>query len=348
MEKMKTIIAAIIACLPFMLQAQSTELTCWTTKGKQMKLPVEDNNLEIPDSVAAIDLCGIDGITLNCSSANPNCLYYTDGTTSVEGLPNANVVYEGVCDGLLLTDDAHFYCPMTFTAVDAMLRFTPRLDEGEADFNQPSHETVMLPFDADFVIPEDVNGPMPEGWLQMAIYRGYENKMLIFGQIYGECLNANTPYLVRFAYGAYGTHILFCGQDITVEETKTAIADIKPYSFTGMTMSKDETPGYFRYHRGQETYFIHTGDGMPMEPFRCFIVDTKYNDSQGTDPSGEPIGNVSDKILDYIVVEEESTGIDTRIMNPSNKACYDLQGRQLPDGNRSKGLFISGGVKVIK
>ncbi len=346
MKKKKTIIASIIVGLPFVSMAQSTELTCWSTKGEQMMLSVEDSILKIPDSIAAIDLCGIKAIDLDCSTANPNCLFYTDGATSIEGLPNANVVSDGVCEGLLLTDDACFYCPMAFFATDAMLRFTPRFDEGEADFNQPCHETVMLPFDADFVIPEDVNGPMPEGWLQMAIYRGYENKMLLFDQIHGECLNANTPYLVSFAYGAYGTHILFCGQDITVEETKTIIADIEPYSFAGMTISAEEESGYFRYHRGQATYFIHTGDGMPMEAFRCFIVDTKYIEKP--DPGEEPVGPASDKILDYIVVGEESTGIDTRNMYHSNKACYDMQGRQLPDGNRSRGIFISRGVKIVK
>ena len=346
---MKTIIAAMIACLPFISQAQSTELTCWTTTGEQMKLTVEDANLKVPDSIAAIDLCGMEAITLDCSSANPNCLYYTDGTTSVEGLPNANVVCEGVCEGLLLTDDACFYCPMAFTATDAMLRFTPRRDEGEADFNQPCHETVILPFDADFVVPEDVNGSMPEGWLQLAIYRGYENEMLIFDQIFGACLNANTPYLVKFAYAAYGTHILFCGQDITVEETKTIIADVEPYSFVGMTKSKNEARGYFRYFRGPYPFFNHFGDGMPMEPFRCFIVETKYIANQETDQNGEPVvGPAVDQILDYIVVGEESTEIDTRRNDDFSKKYYDLMGRPIANHQADKGIQISKGVKIVK
>lgn len=342
MDKMKTIIAVILGCLPFMSQAQSTRLTCWTIKGVQMQLTVEDNILKIPDSIAAIDLCGIEAIILDPSSANPNCLYYTDGATSVEGLPNANVVCEGICEGLLLTDEACFYCPMDFFATDAMLRFTPRFDDGDegADFSQPCHETVMLPFDADFVIPDGLNGPMPDGWLQMAIFRGYDDNMLVFYPSYEGCPKANTPYLVTFAYAAYETQILFCGQDKTVEETKTVIEDEVPYYFTGITMSENEEPGYFRYHRGQEPYFIHTGDGMPMEPFRCFIVSANI-DAIETQPS---LGS----ILGYFIFEEDITGIDTRIMHHSNKACYDLQGRQLPDGNRSRGIFISGGVKVIK
>ncbi len=343
MKKKKTIIASIIVGLPFVSMAQSTELTCWSTKGEQMMLSVEDSILKIPDSIAAIDLCGIKAIDLDCSTANPNCLFYTDGATSIEGLPNANVVSDGVCEGLLLTDDACFYCPMAFFATDAILRFTPRFDEGEADFNQPCHETVMLPFDADFVIPEDVNGPMPEGWLQMAIYSGYENKMLIFNQIHGECQNANTPYLVSFSYGAYGTHILFCGQDITVEETKTIIADIEPYSFVGITMSMNEESKYFRYYRGPYQFFTHTGDGMPMEPFRCFIVDTMPGDS-----IEEEIGHTGVRDLDYVVVEEESTRIDTRFNHEASKKYYDLMGRPIANHQASKGIQITRGVKIVK
>ncbi len=342
MDKEKTIIAAILACLPFMSQAQSTELTCWTIKGGQMILPVENTLLEIPDSIGAIDLCGMEGITLDCSSASPNCLYYTDATTSVEGLPNANVVCEGVCEGLLLTDEACFYCPMSFFATDAMLRFTPRYDDEDegADFSRPCHETVLLPFSADFVIPEDVNGPMPEGWFQKATFSGYDDGMLVFHQSFEESLMANTPYLVTFAYGAYGTRILFCGQNKTVEETKMIIEGESPYFFTGVTKSEEETSGYFRYHRGQDPYFIHTGDGKPMEPFRCFMVSPMADGREALPTSGQ--------ILRYSVSGGESTGIVPRIKNHSSQVCYDLMGRQLPNVNRNKGIYIQGGVKVIR
>ena len=93
MDTMKTIIAAILTSLPFSSQAQSLGLTCWTIEGGQTKLAVENSFMEVPDSIAAIDLCGIEDIALDCSSANPNCLYYIDKATSVEGLPSANVVH---------------------------------------------------------------------------------------------------------------------------------------------------------------------------------------------------------------------------------------------------------------
>ena len=309
METHRTIIAAILASLPFVAQAQSIELTCWTTRGESSTLTTEDAMLKVPDTIAALDLRGVEAITLDRSSANPNCLYYTDDGTIVEGLPSANVVCNGVCDGLLLTDDACFYCPFAFTATDAMLRLTPRRDDSddEADPSQPCHETVFLPFDADFVIPADVNGPMPEGWMQVAHYEGYENYMLLFGLEMPCLLHANMPYLVQFTYGAYGTQILFCGQD-----------------------------------RGQDRYFIHTGDGTPMEPFRCFIISPDL-DTESQQPSVE-----SGHILEYTVFEEEATGIDTVINFDSSKKYYDLLGRPVTNSKTVRGIKIARGVKILK
>lgn len=344
METHRTIIAAILASLPFVAQAQSIELTCWTTRGEPSTLTTEDAMLKVPDTIAALDLRGVEAITLDRSSANPNCLYYTDDGTIVEGLPSANVVCNGVCDGLLLTDDACFYCPFAFTVTDAMLRLMPRRDDSddEADPSQPCHETVFLPFDADFVIPADVNGPMPEGWMQVAHYEGYENYMLLFGLEMPCQLHANKPYLVQFTYGAYGTQILFCGQDKTVEETKTTIESEETYSFAGTTMSIDEEPGYFRYHRGQDRYFIHTGDGTPMEPFRCFIISPDL-DTESQQPSVE-----SGHILEYTVFEEEATGIDTVINFDSSKKYYDLLGRPVTNSKTVRGIKIARGVKILK
>ena len=88
METHRTIIAAILASLPFMAQAQPIELTCWTTRGESSTLTTEDAMLKVPDTIAALDLRGIEAITLDRSSANPNCLYYTDDGTIVEGLPS--------------------------------------------------------------------------------------------------------------------------------------------------------------------------------------------------------------------------------------------------------------------
>ena len=225
-----------------------------------------------------------------------------------------------------------------------MLRLMPRRDDGddEADPSQPCHETVFLPFDADFVIPADVNGPMPEGWMQVAHYEGYENYMLLFGLEMPCLLHANMPYLVQFTYGAYGTQILFCGQNKTVEETKTTIESEETYSFAGTTMSIDEEPGYFRYHRGQDRYFIHTGDGTPMEPFRCFIISPDL-DTESQQPSVE-----SGHILEYTVFEEEATGIDTVINFDSSKKYYDLLGRPVTNSKTVRGIKIARGVKILK
>ena len=364
MKTANTILAMMLVCLPFAAQAQSTELTCWTTKGLQTRLTVEETAIEIPNTIAAIDLRGVKAVTLDCSSANPNCLFYTDGTTDVEGLPSANVVCNGVCDGLLLTDLACFYCPMTFTATDAMLKLTPKWDDNgnEPTFSQPCHETVLLPFEADLVIPEDANGPMPKGWLQAAIYSGYDNDELTFRQADATLLNANTPYLVQFSYGAYGTQILFCGQNKTVEQTKPSSTNQESYIFIGTTTDQFDYPEKYRYHRGEEPYFIQTGFSQLMEPFRCFIVygyaqqegqPGGAQGEQGQQGEGGEHGSQGGEnpsqnhILGYTIVDDFSTNI-TNTHQSSPQKCYDLSGRPVNGHRPGKGIYIIGNTKVVK
>ena len=364
MEMKKTIIAVMMACLPILSQAQTKEFACWDTYGQQMKLVAEEMMLRIPDMVAAIDLRNVEAITLDCTSANPNCLFYTNGATAVEGLPNANVVCDGICDGLLLTDQACFYCPMAFTATDAMLRFTPRRDDGEdeAYFYQPCYETIVLPFDADLVIPADADGPLPKGWLQAGHYCGYEDKMLLFTLTDAEQLIADIPYMVKFEYAAYGSQILFCGENKTVKETKAAINYATPFSFVGITTSAYEETLDFRYYRGQEQYFIHTGKNQLMEPFRCYITSGFMDENEfekwiTENPGsifGKGDGDSPEKVLRYTIATEElpgdgeATGIDTHNNYRTSKMHFDLQGRPLGNGNRSKGIYIIDGIKVIK
>lgn len=354
MIKMKhTLTALLLASLPLLSQAQTTTFPCWTAHGESFRLANEKTILEIPDTVAAIDLRGAGAITVNCASANPNCLYYTDGESPIEGLPAANVVSDGICDGLLLTDEASFYCPMPFTATDAMLRLTPRWDDdGDGRiFSIPCHETVMLPFDADLVIPADVNGPMPSGWFHAASYKECIDDLLIFSPADADHLNAYTPYLVEFAYGALGTQILFCGQNKTVEKTRPGMTAGALFNFIGTTASVDEALGYFRYHRGLEPCFILTRSNLPLEPFRCLIVASDIDKSinSGTNEIGES-SNGSEQMLRYVIAREEeaeSTGIEPRSQHRLSEKCYDLQGRPVTSTTH-RGIYISGGVKVIR
>lgn len=354
MDTMKTIMAVILACLPHILQAQATKLNCWKTNGEASELAVADAVVKLTDSIAAVDLRHTEGLRLDCTSASPNCLYYTDEATAVEGLPSANVVRSDVCDGLLISDAACFYCPMAFTATDAMLRFTPKYDssDGDTGYSKVCHETIVLPFDADYVMPANVNGPMPDGWLQVAIYLGYQD-VLMFIEANAQDVRGNTPYLVTFAYAAYGTQILFCGQNKTVRKTSPVSAGTGTYRFAGTTKSEVGKLGYFRYYRGPEPYFVYTGDSKPMEPFRCFIVsDETICEYESDDPDSEEETDPTTKEqkLTYTVFEESTTGVGntsrpTRPRAGMTSGVYDLLGRRGPTG---KGVCVIGGIKVVR
>ena len=350
----KCVIAIILASLPLLSQAQTQEFAGWTMKGEQAQLALEEGVLKVPDTIAAVDLRGVSTVTLDCSSAIPNCLYYIDGEASVEGLPNANVVCDGVCDGLLLTDAYGFYCPVAFTATDAMLRLTPRRDDGGETTapGKPCYETVFLPFDADLVIASDVDGPMPDGWLQAAVYDGHYGKMLYFSHTNSNCLHAQTPYLVSFSTAVYGTPILFCGQDKAVEPSKAIGAVVDTFDFVGVTAPVEEDSTYFRYHRGQTPCFIHTGDGQAMEPFRCFVVAEDVD----AVPIGSTEGPEDGQILEYEVGAAPAGIVPVRSCRPSKRG-YDLQGRRinlhsstsnLQPSTVRKGVYILDGNKTLK
>ena len=353
----KAFIVVTLACQPLLSQAQPMELNCWMNTGLPDKLTCGEKVWKVPSAIGAIDLRGVKAMTLDCSSANPNCLYYVDGATSVDGLPGANVVCDGVCEGLLLTDTASFFCPIPFKATDAMLRLTPRRDDGEEEttFDQPCHETVMLPFDVDLVIPADVNGPMPGGWLRVARYERFYDGRLLFAESFASHLSANTPYIVEFAYAAYGTQILFCGQNKKVETTEMVFAGEKPYCFAGMTISQKEHLGYYRYYRGREPYFVYTGDCRQMEPFRCFVVNTDLLDSECIPEDGEKVdtGSLSpassdfDRVLEYTIFEMP-TAIHAACVQTSSDRYYDLSGRPVTGGRKGRGICIVNGIKVVK
>lgn len=343
----RTILATLLTCLSYASQMQADEVTCWNVKGEQITLTTNGSFLKIPFDVAAIDLRTIGFVHLDRFEANPNCLYYIASATDVEGLPNANVVCDGVCDGLLLTDTANFFCPIAFSATDAMLRLTPRRDDGgdENDFTKPCNETVFLPFDSDLVMPADANGPMPDGWFKAALYSGFLDNQLIFSQTSNMPLCAYTPYLVRFAYGAYGTQILFCGQNKTIRKTETTHIDSNKSGFVGTTISESESDNYFRYHRGGFSYFIHTGDGKPMEPFRCFMVSSMFitEENEETDKS-------EGRVLEYTVFETDAGSVDCVTHyrgQASSPQWHDLMGKAFRRGRVRKGLYITGGTKVL-
>ena len=363
---MKLFLAVLLCCLPFMLQAQPSAIACWSVSGEPFALAVGHNSLPhapvvlpVPGNVAAIDLRGVGPVELDCSQANPNCLFYTDHSTSAAGLPAANVVCNGVCDGLLLTDAACFYCPVAFTAADAMLRLTPRRDDADALgddasalFDTPCHETLMLPFDADLVIPADANGQTPANWLQAAVYEGSEDGTLLFRHTDAGLLRAATPYLLQFAYGAYGTQILFCGHDKRVEVTATPLVGSGSLQFVGVTSEQAERQSFFRYYRGQEQFFIHTGDGRPMEPFRCFMVGMRDDANPETDISGSDESAVpaaSGNVMHYTVIEAsaEAAGIGALRRSQASEHGYDLLGRRMAGGRPIKGISIVKGGKTI-
>ena len=99
-----------------------------------------------------------------------------------------------------------------------------------------------------------------------------------------------------------------------------------------------------------------------MEPFRCYITIGLLDENEPDKSTIEDLGSIfgtgdgdgPEKVLRYTIATEElpgngeATGIDTHNNHRSSKMHFDLQGRPMGNGNRSKGIHIIDGIKVIK
>lgn len=353
------------------IAAKADALTYWTADGSVKPLPAADGRtLKVPAEALAVDLRGVhdtaDGTSwlLDTTDASANCLYYLNGDDVVGGLPCSNVVIDGVCDGLLLTDEDPFYCPVAFTAVDALFSMTPRRDIPDSPaYSWPYVDTLVLPFDVDMVVPQTVNGTMPPDWMSAAVYEGCTTRdgkpLLVFGAHDAKRLKANEPYLVTFNFGLYGSHVLFMGENRRVEVTSQAVATGDVYSFVGSTVSIAVEPTDYLFSREGEGCFVMALDNMLSEPFRCVL---KAADGLAPTEGGGDIGSSAgeegtavvptgeDMVeLNYVIVGDgaqsvAAPSVSRTLVASSLRTPYTLDGRRLTQPRR--GVNIVGGRKV--
>lgn len=326
-------------------QVLAENLYYWTVMGNTYPLPIDSQKITIPHEAVAVDLRGVHSSNilyqLNTDEANANCLYYVDDEDVVEGLPSTNVVCNGIAEELFINDDGDFFCPIAFTAEFVMLRVTLRRDVPDSPtFAFPYYDTLMLPFDMDDAIAEDVNGIMPDGWLQAGVFVGDENDNLFFEEIEYTSIKANTPYLVVYQYGTYGSHVLFYGENKYIGVTKPICNEGNYYSFCGTTFSKSNDENYYQYYRTYNPYFSLVKADTTIEPFRCFVV------SLGDDT----LANSGTNRLNYQFRENgggpDITGLTEHedVRKTINPTIYSLSGQPLQQ--LQKGINVVKGKKI--
>lgn len=272
-------------------------------------------------NISAIDLTGATltgAFSTEDFGAAANCLFLVPEGADFTG---NNVVKDGKCANLVLTDGQPFYAPENFTASQITYN---RVIATSTDKDEVY--TFVLPFT---FTADKVNGTVYE-------LTGVNDGVLDFTSIEGE-LKANRPYLVV----SNGTDLLnaskFAGEVSATDELTYGVDNVAMVGTYQATEVKSE---------GSESWYGYNADGKFVKaktgiinPFRAAIKSTGIAPSSyalkmdGTVTGILNLENPNAKVDVYTI-----GGVCVRKNVPAASALNGL----------SRGVYIVGGQKVVK
>lgn len=272
-----------------------------------------------------IDLTGAtllaEGLKTSDFSAEPNNTLYK--ISEAQTLDGNNVIQNGTCKNLVLTDGLTFNAPEAFDA--ANVTFNRKFTAGQLS-------TVVLPFSFDVA---NVNG---------TVYKleSVENGVLSFKSVEGTA-EANVPYLVQ----TEGDNLFNNGTltNATVDQTPETVEN--NITGTGVThegnfgetmeITSDDQTSWYGYNKNGSFVKVKSGT---IKPFRTAIKSTSATTQNsfalkldGTVTGILNLENPNAKVDVYTV-----SGVCVRKNVPAASALNGL----------SRGVYIVGGQKVVK
>lgn len=289
-----------------------------------------NSSITTPDEALALDVSQVSVVTSVTPNSNPNTLYFV-GSSVPSGLTGKNVVQNGTCATLTLTDGNGFYSPVDFTATKATYtrQFT------QAATGTGGWSTIVVPFNVSTV----KQGSKVIDWFHSGSDTGKNFWLKQFssdgvGSVnfsYATALNANTPYIIAVPGNSYGAEWNLTNKDITFEGSGVVNASSNisvsktNYEFIGMLAGKSVT-GYMLNAEGSQ--FKNTT--ATVNPFRAYFKSV----------GSSSLGSLA------IGSDDDVTGIKTIGNLPQTMDdYYNLQGRKVV--TPTKGLYIVGGKKVV-
>jgi len=255
--------------------------------------------------ITSIDATGVTAATA-LTVPNPNCLI----TANAGMVTNAqNVIVDGTCSNLVLTDGHPFKAPSDFTANTATYTTTINTD-AEAG-------TLCLPFAA--TIPSDV-----KAWT-LNYTSGDEATA---NKITTGTIPANTPVLLNGS-----GPVTFSGASAAIDADAANTSGALTGVFVQSGVPKDS---YILQNQTGNIgfYKVATANTNVIKPFRAYLT------IEGVGPSRLSI--------DFIE-NDEPTGVGAALMNNEerimNNEVYNLCGQRVEKA--TKGLYIKNGKKVI-
>ena len=298
---------------------------------------IPDATIAVPDDALAVDVSDITGVTSITPNENPNTLYFVSGSIP-SGLDGKNVVVDGTCAKLTLTDGNGFWAPKNFTATEAV--YTRQFTVGADGSNGWS--TIVLPF----TVSQVKQGEKLIDWFHSSSDTGKNFWVKTFSSEDGSTVNfdfastmaANTPYIIAVPGNKWGEawnltnkDITFYGTAVTINADAVNATNGFIYKFAGVTKMTDIGSVYQLNATGN----TFETSSAPVAPFRGYfkalgsllgsLPETLSIGSEGNQPTA--ISNIT-------TTRPETDG-----------AWYTLDGRHVD--NPTKGVSIKNGKKVV-
>ena len=193
------------------------------------------------ETACCFDVTAVTGTDLTFEAANPNALFIANEGTLAN---TKNVIVNGVCANLELTDQKPFMAPADFTATAASFSKTVT----DAKF-----ATMVLPFAA----------ALPSGVEAFEI-TGNTGNVLTTNSV--DAIEANKPVMLKNA-GAFA----FTASDVEVK----AASGVQTNGLLNGVYATTDVPtdnGYVLQKQGEDVNFYKAGDGIKVNAFRAYLT----------------------------------------------------------------------------
>lgn len=253
------------------------------------KWEANDVASELTNETPILDLtkATING-TVAIKATNKNGLVYTNSVNSLSGIDN-NIVKDGICANLMLTDGYPFTATKNFEATKATYTMTSIADG--------KFGTLVLPFAAQ--LPADGKAYALDGELNV-----------IDGELVGSAvtsLAANKPVLVTKA-GEY------TASAVSVAETSASQINTNG-NLTGVYQNTEAPVGSYvlQKHDDRVAFYLVNNTKPMVKPFRAYIKPQSTNAKQ----------------FIKVVFDGEATGIKEITSENTKAEIFDLSGRRV-------------------
>ena len=266
----------------------------------QYSSAVDVSTITSDATVTAIDCSGLSGNGVAISSANPNCLFVANAGV----LSNAkNVIVDGTCANLELTDGQLYKAPVDFTATKATFKKTV----SDADY-----ATMVIPF-AVATLPEGVKAYNLTGVAGESITSSS-----------AEAIAADKPVLVKAAEGTYN----FTASGVAVAATADGVVTngLLNGGYATMTAAADANNYVLQNNANGVNFYLVKGTPATVKPFRAYLTTAALAARALNLDLGETTGIATVKKSDVTTAVYSLSG--QRVAAPQ-KGLYIVNGKKV-------------------